>query len=162
MRAACALVLAGLLATSGQPRRNAPALTGTWRVAKFCMVDTLGELFEPFGADPNGLFVYGRDGRLSIQISRTAKTTNDAIVDDAVIAEELHMQRDGYLGYYGTYTITSDSTVIHHVVGGSVPGYVGTDQRRIYHIRGDTLSIGTQPRTFPCRVLLRVSAPAPS
>jgi len=45
-------------------------------------------------------------------------------------------------------------TVVHHVQGGTLPDYIGTDQFRTYRIRGDTLSIGAPP--FPCRVLLRV------
>jgi len=63
---------------------------------------------------------------------------------------------DSYLGYYGTYTITSDSTVVHDVVGGTIPSYTGTDQARVYRIRGDTLTIGGNRVTWPCRVLLRV------
>jgi hypothetical protein len=61
--------------------------------------------------------------------------------------------RPFYFGYFGTYTILSDSTVVHHVQGGTLPDYIGTDQFRTYRIRGDTLSIGAPP--FPCRVLIR-------
>jgi hypothetical protein len=61
--------------------------------------------------------------------------------------------RPFYFGYFGTYTILSDSTVVHHVQGGTLPDYIGTDQFRTYHIRGDTLSIGAP--SFPCRVLIR-------
>lgn len=63
--------------------------------------------------------------------------------------------RESYFGYFGTCRVTSDSTVIHHVTGGTIPGYVGTDQRREYWIRGDTLSIGVSPAPT-CRRLIRV------
>jgi hypothetical protein len=52
--------------------------------------------------------------------------------------------------------VTSDSTVIHHVTGGTIPSYTGTDQRRNYRFRGDTLSISAD-EPFSCRKLVRVS-----
>jgi lipocalin-like protein len=63
---------------------------------------------------------------------------------------------EAYLGYFGTYTVASDSTVVHHVEGGTLPSYIGTDQLRVYRIRGDTLTIGGSRATWPCRILLRV------
>ena len=58
-----------------------------------------------------------------------------------------------YFGYFGTYSILSDSTVVHHVLGGIFPEYIGTDQPRRYIIRGDTLFISAP--LFLCRVLIR-------
>jgi hypothetical protein len=66
--------------------------------------------------------------------------------------------RPYYLGYFGTCTILSDTTVIHHVQGGTFPKCIGPDQRRAYHIRGDTLSIGAP--FLPCRILLRLQGDA--
>ena len=55
---------------------------------------------------------------------------------------------DSYFGYFGTYTITSESTVVHHVRGGTSPSFIGTDQERVYRIRSSN--------TWQCRVLIRV------
>jgi hypothetical protein len=45
--------------------------------------------------------------------------------------------------------------VVHHVTGGTIPSYIGTDQLRDSRIRGDTLSIGTGGLRS-CRRLIRV------
>lgn len=129
-----------------------PSLVGTWRVVRFCDRDSTGTTSDPLGPSPRGYFIYTPTGQLAIQVFRTPPTgpTTGGSVQLGSLAE----LRPYYLAYFGTYTITSDTTVIHHVEGGMLPEYVGTDQFRTYHIRGDTLSIGAPP--FPCRVLIRV------
>ena len=133
-----------------------PSLVGVWRVVKFCRDDPTGRLYDPYGPNPTGLFAYAPTGELSIQIMRTPPVGPFAAGDDRPTDAERRQLFDSYLGYFGTYTITSDSTVVHHVVGGTVPSYSGTDQARVYRIRGDTLTIGGNRVTWPCRVLLRV------
>lgn len=124
---------------------------GTWRVVKFCDRDSSGAMVEPPGPSPTGLFVYTPSGQLSIQVMRTPPT--GPLAGEAVQLRTLSALRPFYFGYFGTYTILTDSTVVHHVQGGTFPEYTATDQVRSYSIRGDTLSIGAP--NFPCRVLLR-------
>jgi hypothetical protein len=133
-----------------------PSLVGVWRVVKFCRDDPTGRLYDPYGPNPTGLFIYAPTGELSIQMMRTPSVGPFAAGDDRATDAERKQLFDSYLGYYGTYTVTSDSTVVHHVVGGTIPSYTGTDQARVYRIRGDTLTIGGNRVTWPCRVLLRV------
>ncbi len=127
------------------------ALIGTWRVVRFCDRDSTGAMVEPLGPNPTGYFVYTATGQLSIQAMRTPPV--GPIAGDPVHLSSLGALRPFYFGYFGTYTVLSDSTVVHHVQGGTLPDYIGTDQLRSYSIRGDTLSIGAP--SFPCRVLLR-------
>jgi hypothetical protein len=75
------------------------------------------------------------------------------LAGEPVHLNSLAALRPFYFGYFGTYSILSDSTVVHHVTGGTFPDYIGTDQPRRYVIRGDTLSIGAP--LFLCRVLIR-------
>ncbi|MEO7366426.1 MAG: lipocalin-like domain-containing protein [Gemmatimonadaceae bacterium] len=137
------------------------ALVGVWRVVQFCNVDSTGKETNPLGATPVGVFVYTPAGQLSLHAMRTTGVPPFVAGDDAPTDAERRALLDGYFGYFGTYTITSDSTVIHHVAGGSIPSYIGTDQHRHYRIRAggsnapDTLSIGTYPAPR-CRKLLRV------
>lgn len=66
---------------------------------------------------------------------------------------------EGYFGYFGTYTITSDTTVIHHVTGGTITDYIDTEQPRHYRIWGplrDSLAIGGDPASLSCRLLTRI------
>lgn len=129
-------------------------LVGVWRVVRFCYRDSTGRFTEPFGPSPVGYFVYAPSGELSIQVMRTPPVRPFAAGDNAPTDAERRELFEAYFGYFGTYTVTSDSMVVHHVAGGTVPSYIGTNQPRRFRITGDTLSIGG--RLLPCRVLLRV------
>ena len=62
---------------------------------------------------------------------------------------------DGYVAYWGTYTIDAAAgVVIHHVKSDIGNGYLGTDQRRPFRLEGDRLVIG-DGKTWT-RVLERV------
>ena len=147
-----------VIALCGSPlplpaQKPAPRLVGTWRLVEFCNVDTPGDTTYSLGRRPIGFFIYDRAGNLSIQVMRA--TPSAAFRQDSIPLGGMAELRTQYFGYFGTYTITSDSTVVHHVAGGTIPSYVGTDQRRNYRIRGDTLSIGgSEP--WGCRTLVRV------
>lgn len=130
-----------------------PRLVGTWRVAEFCDVDTPGDTIYPLGRRPIGFFIYDPAGNLSIQAMRAAPS--GAFLRDSIPLGGMAELRSSYFGYFGTYTITSDSTVVHRVTGGTIPSYIGTDQPRNYRIRGDTLSIGGD-EPWSCRRLVRV------
>ena len=123
---------------------------------RFCDDNAAGRLSEPLGPNPTGYFVYAPGGQLSIQVMRTPALHAFAIDDDHPTDAERRLLFEGYFGYFGTYTVFSDSTVVHRVEGGTVPSYIGVDQPRVYRIRGDTLTIGASRATWPCRVLLRV------
>lgn len=129
------------------------SLVGTWRVVRFCDRDSTGAMVEPLGPNPTGLFVYTPTGQLSIQAMRTPPS--GPLAGEPVRLGSLAELRPFYFGYFGTYSILSDSTVVHHVLGGTFPDYIGTDQPRRYSIRGDTLSIGAP--MFLCRVLIRAT-----
>jgi len=138
--------------------QNSSGLVGSWRILRFCTADSAGRRFEVFGERPAGHFIFDPSGFLSIQIFRTpagAPAPTEALTDPLFSADERRMFRDGYLGMFGPYTITSDSTFFYHVDGGSLPTYTGTQQKRTYQIVGqqrDTLTMGSTG----CRILVRV------
>jgi hypothetical protein len=145
-------MLGVVMLKSGWEGQGKPSpLVGTWRIVKYCDRDSTGAMGEPLGPNPTGLFVYTPTGQLSIQAMRTP--ASGPLTGEPVRLRSLGELRPFYFGYFGTYTITSDSTVVHHVLGGTFPDYIGTDQPRRYIIRGDTLSIGAP--LFLCRVLIR-------
>jgi Lipocalin-like domain len=149
------LLLLALCSTPGAlaAQGTAPRLVGTWRLVEFCNVDRPGDTTYTLGRRPIGFFIYDPAGNLSIQAMRAAPS--GAFTSDSVPLAGMAELRTSYFGYFGSYTITSDSTVIHHVAGGTIPSYVGTDQRRNYWIRADTLSIGGGD-PWSCRKLVRV------
>lgn len=139
-----------------------PSLVGAWRVLHFCNIDSAGVETNPYGEAPTGVFVYTPTGQLSLHAMRTPAPPPFAGGDDAPTDAERRVMLNSYFGYFGTYTITSDTTVIHHVTGGTVPSYIGTEQHRHYRIRPggpnapDTLSIGGNPLSLRCRQLIRI------
>lgn len=143
------VLAAGTLAAQQAPSQ----LLGTWRIVEFCNVSAANDTTYPLGRQPIGFFIYDPAGTLMIQAMRTPHA--GAFAADSVALRGMAEVGESYFGYFGRYTVTSDSTVIHHVAGGTIPGYVGTDQWRSYRIRGDTLSIGSSP-VPSCRRLLRV------
>jgi len=140
-----------ILVPTLQAQSRPASLVGTWRVVRYCDRDSTGAIVEPLGPNPTGLFVYTATGQLSIQAMRTPPS--GPLSGEPVSLGSLSDLRPFYFGYFGTYSILSDTTVIHHVQGGTFPDYIGTDQPRKYIIRGDTLSIGAP--LFLCRVLIR-------
>ena len=151
--AAVVLCAATAAAQQSPPAGHSPSIVGTWRVVEFCNIDSTGKVTHSLGPTPAGLFVYGAAGTLSIQVMRAP--ASGPLVSDTVPLANLRALQPYYFGYFGTYTVTSDSTIIHHVQGATLANYIGTDQRRAYRIRGDTLSIGVAPLPY-CRRLIRV------
>lgn len=47
-----------------------------------------------------------------------------------------------YCSYFGTYTVDRDKGVwVTHVLGGNIPAYLGTEQKRSFTIHSDRLII---------------------
>ena len=144
-----ALTLASASADAQQPTSR---LIGTWRLIEFCNIDRPGDTTYSLGRRPIGYFMYDAAGNVSIQAMRAAPS--GAFTKDSIPLRGRAEVRTSYFGYFGTYTVTSDSTVVHHVRGGTVPTYIGTDQRRNFRFRGDTLSISAD-EAWGCRKLVR-------
>ena len=152
-RLKCLVVAAFLCSRPLLAQRPVSRLVGTWRLVEFCNVDRPGDTTYALGRRPIGFFMYDAAGNVSIQAMRAAPPK--AFTSDSVPFSGMAELRTSYFGYFGSYTVTSDSTVVHHVRGGTIPAYIGTDQRRNFRFRGDTLSIGDrEPRS--CRKLVRV------
>jgi hypothetical protein len=116
-------------------------------VVRFCDRDSTGALVDPLGPTPIGYFVYTATGELSIQAMRTPPAGPTA--GGPVQLPSLGDLRPFYFGYFGTYSVQSESTVVHHVQR-HIPDWHGSGAE-LPHSR-NTLSIGA-PR-FGCRVLV--------
>jgi hypothetical protein len=163
------LLLCALFAVVVASAGNSPApagLVGTWRLVSFEDVEN-GKTIRQFGEKPLGLFVYTADGHVAIQIANPAnpacvargkRSGPGGKVDPAVPTcspEQMQALLDGYVAYWGTYTVDAAAgVVIHHVMSDISNGYAGTDQRRPFRLEGDRLVIG-DGKTWT-RVLERV------
>lgn len=79
---------------------------------------------------------------------------SDAFTKDSAPLSGMAELRNSCFGYFEPYAVTSDSTGVHHVRGGTIPSYVGTDQQRNFRFRGDTLSISAD-EPWGSRALVR-------
>ena len=135
---------------------NSHKLVGTWRLLEYTDFDTAtGKATHPYGEHPKGYFTYTKSGIVNLNISAEKSIV---VPTDSVYTRQFSLGAllDNACGYFGTYTIDDKNSVVtHHVKGGSVLDYIGTDQRRHFMLRGDTLLIGDPEFKTGKRVLVR-------
>jgi len=136
--------------------KNVNKLVGTWRLIEYTDFDSVNNKWtNPYGEHPKGFFTYTNSGIVNLNGSAEKPLV---ITDDSVYTKPLTLGiiLDNAFGYFGTYTIDSlNSIVTHHVKGGSVMNYIGTDQHRQFILKGDTLLIGDPTFKIGKRVLVR-------
>jgi hypothetical protein len=134
---AFALITLGLQIAPGAAD-DANPLVGVWKLQTFFDKQGGSAPVYAFGVKPIGLFVFSADGYASFSIMHNPPDfrvkSGKADPEDSVPL--------GYLSYFGTYTIDkSRGTWTTHVLGGNVPGWIGTNQTRPFKIVGNTLII---------------------
>ena len=135
---------------------NSNQLVGTWRLLEYTDFDTAtGKATHPYGEHPKGYFTYTKSGIVNLNISAEKPIIVSA--DSEYIKQfSLGVLLDNACGYFGNYTIDyKNSVVTHHVKGGSVLSYIGTDQPRHFILKEDTLLIGDPEFKIGKRVLIR-------
>jgi lipocalin-like protein len=121
-------------------------LHGTWRLREWRRVAPDGDVTHPLGADPEGLLVYGPDGRMIVQMmaaDRPVLDSPDPLQGDQGVRAQLYST---CLAYFGTYEVRDDS-VVHNVEASLYPGWSGAEQVRPFEITGDELVLRTPPMT---------------
>ena len=117
-------------------RKPADEFIGAWTLVSYERRSAAGELTYPMGARPVGRIAYDPLGRMSAQLMRADRPHFQA----SASAEEKAAAFDGYVAYYGTYTVNpADRTVVHHVEASLYPNWAGTDLTRSYEFSGSQL-----------------------
>jgi len=140
-----------LFASSGRlfGQESSSALIGTWRLVTWESRAGAGEISYPFGETPVGVLTYDARGRMSAQLMRRNRPAFKAADLFRGSPDEIKAAFEGFVAYFGTYTVDQrTSTVTHHVEGSSFPNYVGTDLKRSFTIVGDRLTLRTEPFTL--------------
>ena len=136
--------------------KNTIRLVGTWRLIEYSDYDTVTHKWtHPYGDHPKGYFTYTNSGIVNLNGSAEKPLVIPA---DSEYTKPLTLGAvlDNAWGYFGTYTIDSlNSILTHHVQGGSVINYIGTDQHRQFILNGDTLLLGDPTFEVRKRVLIR-------
>jgi hypothetical protein len=117
-------------------------LAGEWTLVKY-------EIFGENGQARPGTYDIGRinygEKEMSAHLMRSGRPPEAAATDAARAAAF-----QGYLGYFGPYTVdAAKNIVVHHVAGSSLPNWRGSDQVRHYAFTADgqlTLSLKSGDR----------------
>lgn len=114
-------------------------LIGAWKLVTI-EVAADGKVMLPYGERPLGRLSYDEAGRTSAQVMRPGRQSS--VTDPSTVSraneDELRQIADGYVGYYGTFTIDR-GTLVHHIEACTLPAWVGTDQKREYELAGNQL-----------------------
>jgi hypothetical protein len=157
-----AIILFFFAALSCNSKRDEPIekrvnpLVGTWKLVSYSDFDPITKKWIfPYGEHPKGYFTYTKSGIVNLNGS-AEKPLSIPIDSEYTKPLTLGAMLDNAFGYFGTYTIDSlNSVVTHHVKGGSVINYIGTDQHRQFILKGDSLFLGDPTFEVGKRVLVR-------
>ncbi len=133
-----ALLFMGVTAFSGARQERAgdagvrDRFVGGWRLAALEQQDADGKVHR---IDCCGLFVFTRDGHMSVQVMRREPKA-------ATPSESDQYSRGRYEATYGTYKIDENThTFTIHVEGSLVAALVGKDLPRTYEFSGKQLIV---------------------
>ena len=128
-------------------------IVGTWRLVEFTNYRS-GEKVQPFGSEPLGYMIYTPSGHVSVQTLRNPPPESFRDLD-LKREERRGLRQASYSGYFGTYEVDEErSVVIHHVEGGVHLFMIGREEERPFRIEGNKLIIGRDGEFE--RILVRV------
>ena len=115
-------------------------IVGVWRLVEASTTLPGGTVQYPYGQPAAGLFVYTPGGHLSLHLHKNPPAEKFA---QRPSDSELGAVARGYIGYYGTWSISGNS-VVHHIDGAMVPNRIGQDAERPFTLCGNTLELGIE------------------
>jgi hypothetical protein len=122
----------------------ATQLIGSWRLVSWS--STSGETTYPMGRDAQGRITYEAGGRMAVQLADPSCAAFAGGDPWAATDAEVRAAFDGYIAYYGTYTVHADQgTVVHHLEMCSIPNWRGSEQLRYFDLQEGQLTLSTPP-----------------
>ncbi len=119
---------------------------GTWKLTFAEYRFENGETIAIYGKNPAGMLIYDANGHVAIQIMRRDRprfALNDRL---GGTPDETKAAFDGYLAYFGTYTVDEEKhAVTHHLEGALLPNWISSDQTRFYELVDNRLTLKTPP-----------------
>ncbi|HTF68620.1 MAG TPA: lipocalin-like domain-containing protein [Edaphobacter sp.] len=120
-------------------------LIGVWKLLTI-EVSAEGNVLRPYGEHPVGRLTYDEAGRTSAHVMKPGRKSS--VTDPGAVSrasdDEVRQIADGYVGYYGTFTIEGEA-LIHHIEACTLPAWVATDQKRLYEFVGSQLVLRFGP-----------------
>jgi hypothetical protein len=119
-------------------------LLGTWRLTRYVVTTAAGERSTPYGENPTGYLSYSADGRMQVIGAASGRI---APVDPIPPDNERVALYDTMFAYAGTFSVEADK-VIHHIDVSWNEAWTGTDQVRLFEVKGNTLTLTTHFMDF--------------
>ena len=110
--------------------QSANDLVGTWLPVSAVNTRPDGTTIDTFGPAPKGILIFQSDGYFSFILNRADLPKFAVNNRNAGTSEENKTIVQGSFAYFGTYTVTNN-TVVMHVNGGTWPGWYGTSLERL-------------------------------
>jgi lipocalin-like protein len=120
---------------------------GAWRLLSCEARDSSGYVQYPYGEQATGRLYYDLAGNMSAQLMR-ADRARFAASDPALGTDaEVRAAFEGYVAYFGTYSVdVVQNAVTHHVDGASFPNWIGINLVRFFAFDDDGgLKLSTPP-----------------
>jgi len=96
------------------------------------------------GRNAVGILVYDAAGNMAVQLVQPGRPTFAANDFLRGTGEELRTAYEGYLGYFGRYTIDAvRGTVTHHIAAAWFPNWTGVEQVRNFRLQDGKLILST-------------------
>jgi hypothetical protein len=114
---------------AARPPQDVPnhnPLVGAWKLISLEEPSADGELHK---VECDGMFVFTRDGKASVQVMYRNAQTGGAYA------------QGGYEASYGSYSTDNSSTFTFHVEGALVRTLIRKDLKRAYEISGKRLTV---------------------
>lgn len=118
---------------------------GTWRLVS-AEFQKSGEIHFPLGEHPEGLLIYDNCGNVAVQLMELGRRPLASGDQRGGMPEEIREAFEGYVAYFGTFTVDPKAgTVIHQIRGSLLPNWIGGSQIRFYEVDDCTLTLRTPP-----------------
>ncbi len=119
-------------------------LVGTWKLVSMTTQHADGSVDYLFGQDATGYIFYLADGYMSVNL--TAGGREPYATSDFMLASERERAAAAAtcISYAGPYEIDGDQ-IVHHIEVSLFPNWIGSEQRRFFHLVGNQLTLSTPP-----------------
>ena len=116
------------------------SIVGVWQLVEASTTLADGTIQYPYGQPAAGLFIYTPGGHLSLHLHKNPQGDK---FTQRPSDSELDAVARGYIGYYGTWSITGNS-VVHHIDGAMSPDRIGQDAERPFMLCENTLELSIE------------------
>jgi hypothetical protein len=138
---ASALIFEIFLPRGEAGAQTAQELVGMWTLVSVTLEQDDNKI-DMYGANPQGQAIFAPNGRFSIMFIRSDVPKFASANRGAGTSEENKAAVNGSIAYFGTYLVSeTDNVIIYHLEGSTFSNWRGVDQKRLFKLSGDELTL---------------------